>query len=318
MIITCHILQYLDNELAWWFNVGVQVFLCISGFLYGQKHLEVIRDFYLHRFEKICIPFYIVLIPAVTINLVCKNIDLLTAGQVLLMNKTFPGTGHLWFVPTILFCYLFTPILESFYIHVSKRGYIITSLFAFEIVAVFCYGFATFYSGAWIGCYVIGYAIGTNERKQFFPNKAFLILFGALASLNIIQIYVDYIGRIELLGILGKVYSVLKVYNHVWLGVFLFLMLKMIFDRFEFSQNMRRVFDITDKYSYEIYLVHLVFILGPFSLMALTPYVGINILIIIICIGISAWILKQVEMRVIKVISLSNSSSAVVKKPSMK
>ncbi len=25
-IITCHFMQYLDIELAWWFNVGVQVF----------------------------------------------------------------------------------------------------------------------------------------------------------------------------------------------------------------------------------------------------------------------------------------------------
>lgn len=29
-IITCHIMQYLSIELAWWFNVGVQIFLCMS------------------------------------------------------------------------------------------------------------------------------------------------------------------------------------------------------------------------------------------------------------------------------------------------
>jgi hypothetical protein len=36
-ILTCHIFQTLGNELAWWFNIGVQIFLFISGFLYGQK-----------------------------------------------------------------------------------------------------------------------------------------------------------------------------------------------------------------------------------------------------------------------------------------
>ena len=41
-IIACHIMQYLHMELAWWFNVGVQMFLCMSGFLYGQK--GVIED----------------------------------------------------------------------------------------------------------------------------------------------------------------------------------------------------------------------------------------------------------------------------------
>lgn len=36
LIITCHIQQYLNIVLAWWFNVGVQIFLCISGYLYGM------------------------------------------------------------------------------------------------------------------------------------------------------------------------------------------------------------------------------------------------------------------------------------------
>ena len=302
----------MGNELAWWFNVGVQIFLCVSGFLFGQRHIEDIRNYYLNRLKRICVPFYIVLIPLVAINLACGKIDPSTAVQALLMNKTFPGAGHLWFVPTILFCYLITPILESFYMNASRKEYIITTLFALEIIAVFCYGFADFYSGAWIGCYVIGYAIGINEKKQFFPNRAFLILFGVLASFNIIQIYIDYLGKVELHGILGKVYSVIKLYNHVWLGVFLFLALKTIFGRLEFSQNTRRVLDITDKYSYETYLVHLILILGPFSLMALTPYLVLNIFIIIICIGVFAWILKQAETRVLKAIPQLNSVSAAV------
>ena len=33
-IVACHVLQYYDNEQAWWFNCGVQIFICISGFLY--------------------------------------------------------------------------------------------------------------------------------------------------------------------------------------------------------------------------------------------------------------------------------------------
>ncbi len=162
MIISCHIFQYLDIELAWWFNTGVQIFLCISGYLYGQKHIGDIRDFYLRRFRKICVPFYNVLIPALMINFFFKKISLLTAGRALVMNATFPGAGHLWFVPTILFCYVVTPILVSFYTKVSRRGYFFTTLFAIEISALFCFGFADFYNGAWIGCYFIGYAIGIN------------------------------------------------------------------------------------------------------------------------------------------------------------
>ena len=53
-IIICHMMQYWDMELAWWFNVGVQIFLCMSGFLYGRK--GVIQDdlkFYKKNIAKI-------------------------------------------------------------------------------------------------------------------------------------------------------------------------------------------------------------------------------------------------------------------------
>ena len=45
-IVSCHIFQYYGNFLAWWFNVGVQIFLCISGYLYGQKDIGEITAFY--------------------------------------------------------------------------------------------------------------------------------------------------------------------------------------------------------------------------------------------------------------------------------
>lgn len=45
MIIACHILQYYKLELAWWLNVGVQIFLIISGFLSGIKTINDPIDF---------------------------------------------------------------------------------------------------------------------------------------------------------------------------------------------------------------------------------------------------------------------------------
>ena len=33
MIFFCHILQGIDSIMAWWLNVGVQIFLFMSGFL---------------------------------------------------------------------------------------------------------------------------------------------------------------------------------------------------------------------------------------------------------------------------------------------
>lgn len=62
MIIVCHITQYYDLEICNWFNVGVQIFLCISGFLFSNKEIDNIPKFLNKRFLKVLIPYYIVFI----------------------------------------------------------------------------------------------------------------------------------------------------------------------------------------------------------------------------------------------------------------
>lgn len=48
-IITCHFLQYYENNLAWVLNIGVQIFLAISGILYGRKDIGKPMAFYNKR-----------------------------------------------------------------------------------------------------------------------------------------------------------------------------------------------------------------------------------------------------------------------------
>lgn len=93
MIISCHIMQYLGMELAFWFNVGVQVFLSISGYLYGQKKAGTIRDFYIRRFRKILIPYYILIIPALILFFIFApaEISVNKAIKVLILNETLRG-----------------------------------------------------------------------------------------------------------------------------------------------------------------------------------------------------------------------------------
>ena len=59
MIVSCHILQGLGNKMAFWVNVGVQIFLFISGFLYGTKKIDNFSNFYKQRLIKILLPFSI-------------------------------------------------------------------------------------------------------------------------------------------------------------------------------------------------------------------------------------------------------------------
>ena len=67
MTITCHVLQYYDNVFFRLFNVGVQVFLIISGYLYGIKKIESVPTFLFKQVKKIIVPYWTFLIVAVAL-----------------------------------------------------------------------------------------------------------------------------------------------------------------------------------------------------------------------------------------------------------
>ena len=59
LIISCHVLQFYGNELAWWLNCGVQLFLGLSGFIYGQRKIDDDFGFIKKRFVRILKDYYI-------------------------------------------------------------------------------------------------------------------------------------------------------------------------------------------------------------------------------------------------------------------
>ena len=69
MVIICHIFNFYDNELVYWFNCGVKVFLVISGFLYGQHGIIQWKSFYKRNLLKILIDYYLYLAIMIAIYL---------------------------------------------------------------------------------------------------------------------------------------------------------------------------------------------------------------------------------------------------------
>lgn len=174
MIISCHIMQYYDLELAWWFNVGVQIFLCISGFLYAQKNINNITDFYSKRLKKILIPYYLVFIPFGIIEFIfARDVFVIKDfAKGLVLYSTIKGAGHLWFIPTILMCYCITPLLQGYrdkYI-TEKKAIVKFFIVGIIITSVVIQGFTNF-TPAWICCYVIGYVLGINKKNGYIDEK---------------------------------------------------------------------------------------------------------------------------------------------------
>ena len=75
-IVCCHFMQALDNHWAWVLNIGVQVFLLISGFLYGHKYVSNWPQWYRKRFIRIYIPFVLFFVAIVPLYTVSERISI--------------------------------------------------------------------------------------------------------------------------------------------------------------------------------------------------------------------------------------------------
>lgn len=113
----CHILQAMDNAACFYLNVGVWLFLFISGYIYGNREIKDVAAFYKGRAVRILIPYYLVLASIIAINIFkgenIRLIELVSSALCLQWyGYSVPNCGHLWYISCILFCYLITPVLQ--------------------------------------------------------------------------------------------------------------------------------------------------------------------------------------------------------------
>lgn len=258
-IVLCHLLQFYGNALAWWFNVGVQIFLIISGFLYGRKEEIKAVSFIAKEFKKILLNYYVYLIVSLPFYvLVFHNPFSIKAFLKLLLGVgDVPGLGHLWFVSTILFCYLITPALSK----ISGGGVreFACILVLFEVVL----RYIPYFTGAWVNCYIIGFCLGKRKiSKESVDKKAVVIVLIMAAIINGGRCLKDSI--------------LLNNYGHVLLALSIFLIAMLCFPLQLNNKVFKTLLKLSDKYSYDVYLTHHIYILGAHSMLkVMSPQIGI-------------------------------------------
>lgn len=301
LIIACHILQGLQNNWAFWINVGVQIFLFISGFLYGKKEITDVGDFYKQRIKKILVPYMIVFV-------IILLLDIFLLGENYSFKKIlgcFLGLGafteggnilnlsHTWFVSYILLCYMLLPILQGiFNSRKFSKNFCLFIIVILLVQAFQTYGVANV-EASWINNFIFGYFYSRccKEKKQEWAYCAFMaVLFVIMMPIAII--YQEHLP-VTLPGILNSNANIIVNYGHVMLGVVIFVALYKIFHRCKVKNN--KLLAFSDKYSYYIYLVHQIFILYSFSVLFLTESLFVNILLILILSAASAIVVKKIN-----------------------
>jgi peptidoglycan/LPS O-acetylase OafA/YrhL len=261
----------------------------MSGFLYGQKgNIENDLKFYKKNIVKILVDYYVVVVFVMLVFVVFlpEKRSTVSFMRALLLSGRLPGGEHLWYIPYCLLCYFITPFLSRYFSH-YKDGNIIKALLLLCVLVFFIIeGFLNYFVSAWIICYIIGYFLGvvSNEGSvKLYKGISWCIVVAA-ALCNAVQIAITYVVKLKFVGIPAWFYDRFCNYAHVALGIALFVVLKFLFSKvFEkgYPKAIEKICTYSDKYSYDIYLVHQFAILGPLSMMSLTPVLGVNIALIL-------------------------------------
>lgn len=191
-IVICHILQEYDNAWAYVFNIGVQIFFFLSGFLYGYKDIKSPKEFYRKRFVKLYIPYAIWVLAALSILIFVagKSYKPMEIFNLFVLRGTVSGLGHLWFMKILFICYIILPVFN----YITKR-------YNYKAIALLSLGLcllSIYYPSStliWIMVYYCGFLCGRFPRIQL----PVLLLSGALAIciLNIYDINVESLSKQE-------------------------------------------------------------------------------------------------------------------------
>lgn len=298
MIVMCHIFQAYGSFLAFHFNVGVFTFLFISGFIFGGRNIENPVQFIKKRLKRLLIPYYLFIFAISVIYLVFfydKWSFASVIKNILCIQWFFnglPQTGHLWYITCIIICYLFTPLLQKLFDKLNKAS--LYGLMLLLFVLLFIANYFSGYNFISIYAYVIGYfssRVLMNLKTDIrFSKKPVILILILGITVEGIRLFAD----IKALPVPGALVESSKLIISLSIIGFCVLIQK-IYKRFS------KIFYICDKYSYEIYLTHHIWILGILSVMDITKFAVLNVLLAIILTGISAFALNFISDKIMRV-----------------
>lgn len=275
-IVICHILESYANRWAFVFNIGVQVFLVLSGYLYGKKIVTNWKKWAVGRVRRVYVPMFLFLIIVLPLYLFfhreifswkayALNYLNLQGIPFVIGEGMLQGIRHLWFVTAIMFAYFSTPILQW----LSKYADWLFPILLLCIGVSYLLAPGSFvFAASWVFLYAIGYLYNHLNKKRIYDIGLVLLEIALIVMIaldfNIVEAYFHPLNRVF----------------HEVSGVFIVIIGIRVLSRMKIK-NIPNIVELFDKYSFHVFIVHYFFVIGPFSLAHITPYIIVNILCII-------------------------------------
>ena len=275
-------------------SFGVEIFLFISAFLYGNKDITNFRTFFKKRFLTIFLPYYIFLAMLLIVYLI-YNPSLITFTEILnavfclyIFDGSFHSLRHFWFLPVIMLCYCLIPLLQKLFKEDTslKTKNFIKTLLCLIVITEFILAYN---SGTHLQftCFILGYFMAkkVDYHKVSLVLTLPLFLVTALVYLAV-RPSMDVIGTILSNGV-GQICMLV-------MGISFTYALLNIFD-FLNNKDTPKILVWSDKISYHFYIVHQVLLLKYLSVLWLTPYLAVNIIIAFVLSCVWAYIVYLIQ-----------------------
>ena len=306
MIILCHFTGFLGiSFLSQFFNVGVYIFLLISGWLYSNKEINQPAKWIFGKWLRLCVPIYIWMIMVCIYSAIAlraypsiKDVLLLLTntqgiGWVIFafpqldVNGVFGGLGSLWFVSVIYLCYLLMLGVKKIERKLNKKliGVIFIAAFIAFVGLVFLRVNIVYFI-----CFFIGYLIGKSTNK--ISTRAYIVLTIAM----LLGVMLRLVVRSFMDGTLFYGNTVVGI-SHTLIAVWFCITMKLLVEKSEFIRKIAssKAVLVMDGMSYFIYITHYYFLQSNFRLKDLAPGLGLQTIIFLVLTIVTAIIIKTIS-----------------------
>ena len=242
-----------------------ELFVLISSSLLAPTKLDML-SFYKKRFSKLIGPFFTWSVIVLALKYFQHSISGMEMIQSILLFPFVPVTGIYWFVYAICGLYLIIPLISPWLAACSKKELqVIICLWAITLVLPYfnkiCntnfyditgdYYFILSYVGGFLGYLFLG--VYLKRYPVIIPNKLkALLIIALLVSVGSIPILFSYLKDRSLLVIAEDNLSIGSAFYVI--GIFIF------FQNFKLSKHIEFVFNEIAKYSFGIYLMHIIIV----------------------------------------------------------
>lgn len=317
-ILLCHLSSWFGiAALAQLFNVGVPVFLLISGFLYGGKTIRP-RSFFANRYLRLTLPIglFVLLLSVYLFFFARESASFGTIGLYMLnlqglnfvcgyipYTELCTGTGHLWFLTVLFICYLCLPLVSK-----CEKRIAFTREVRMVFLIVSCVAVALLVQVQLYVSYFQIFFIGYFCRKFNLRIRCRTWLFWSGLTAAGIAVRLFFVLR----GMDGTDWylSVVALQQNV-LAFWIFASFRFVYARRAslldaIAEN--KFIKHADSLSYYVYIVHYMFLVGPFDVSALgierIPECFVFLLATILCAealrGLTMLVQKAIELPVRK------------------